>query len=88
MAKGCKQRTSYLTKPVLEALEAHLKNRDGGYYLRVQRGQGHISTKQIQRLLNDAAEMAGLQEIQEIRPRKRIMRHFPAGKAEPSVKGV
>ena len=50
--KGGKQRTSFLPKPVLEAIEAHLQGRTGGYVFE-GRDQGHISTRQIQRLLNN-----------------------------------
>ena len=59
--KGGKQRTSILPKPVLEALQGHLNGRDEGYVFQ-GRDSGHISTRQIQRLLNEAAERAGLQE--------------------------
>jgi integrase/recombinase XerD len=75
--KGGKQRTSILPKPVLEALEAHLQGRTGGYVFD-GRDHGHISTRQIQRLLDEAAEMAGLQETRtgKIRQRKRITPHL------------
>ena len=75
--KGGKQRTSILPKPVLEALEAHLQGRDSGYIFE-GRDQGHISTRQIQRLLDEAAEKAGLQETRpgKVRQRKRITPHF------------
>jgi integrase/recombinase XerD len=55
--KGKKQRTSILPNPVMEALEAHLHDRDSGYIFD-GRDQGHISTRQIQKLLDEAA--AGL----------------------------
>ena len=75
--KGGKQRTSILPEPVLEALEAHLQGRDSGYIFE-GRDQGHISTRQIQRLLNEAAEKAGLQETRpgNVRQRKRITPHL------------
>jgi integrase/recombinase XerD len=75
--KGGKQRTSILPVPVLEALEAHLRGRDSGYIFE-GRYQGHISTRQIQRLLDDAAENAGLQETRsgKVRQRKRITPHL------------
>jgi integrase/recombinase XerD len=75
--KGGKQRTSILPKTVLEALGAHLRGRTGGYVFE-GRDQGHISTRQIQRLLNEAAENAGLQETRngKIRQRKRITPHL------------
>jgi integrase/recombinase XerD len=72
--KGGKQRMSILPKPVLEA---HLQGHTGGYVFE-GRDQGHISTKQIQRLLDYAAEKAGLQETRtcKIRQRKRITPHL------------
>lgn len=51
-SKGGKQRTAVLPKPVLEALEAHLKARTRDCVF-AGRDKGHISTKQILRLLND-----------------------------------
>jgi integrase/recombinase XerD len=75
--KGGKQRTSILPKSVLDALNVHLQGRDSGYIFE-GRNQGHISSRQIQRLLNDAAEKAGLQETRsgKIRQRKRITPHL------------
>ncbi|RPH75832.1 hypothetical protein EHM76_00735, partial [bacterium] len=55
--KGSKQRTSIIPKPVLEALEVHLQGRESGYIFE-GRDEGHISTRQIQRLLDEAAENA------------------------------
>lgn len=52
--KDGKQRTSILPKPVLDALDAHLQGRNGGYIFG-GRDLGHISTRQIQRLLDEAA---------------------------------
>ena len=60
--KGGKQRTSILPKPVLEALEGHLKGREKGYVFE-GRDHGHISTRQIQRPLGMVADGAGLQEM-------------------------
>lgn len=75
--KGGKQRTSILPKPVMEALEAHLHDRNNGYIFD-GRDQGHISTRQIQRLLDEAAEKARLQETRpgKVRQRKRITPHL------------
>jgi integrase/recombinase XerD len=75
--KGGKHRTSILPKPVMEALEAHLQGRKSGYIFE-GRDQGHISTRQIQRLLDEAAEKAGLQEMRpgKVRQRKRITPHL------------
>jgi integrase/recombinase XerD len=75
--KGGKQRISILPRPVLEALEAHLQGRTGGYVFE-GRDQGHISTRQIQSLLDEAAEKAGLQDTRpgKVRQRKRITPHL------------
>lgn len=75
--KGGKQRTSIAPKPVLEALEAHIRGRSEGYIFE-GRDQGHISTRQIQRLLDDAAKAAGLQVTRpgKVRQRKRITPHL------------
>jgi len=75
--KGGKQRTSIAPKPVLEALNAHLQGRIDGYVFE-GRDQGHISTRQVQRLLDKAAEKAGSQETRpgKVRQRKRITPHL------------
>ena len=75
--KGGRQRTSILPRSVLEALEAHLQGRAEGYVFE-GRDRGHISTRQIQRLLDRAAEEAGLQETRpgKVRQRKRITPHL------------
>jgi integrase/recombinase XerD len=75
--KGGKQRTSILPNPVMEALEAHRQGRNSGYIFE-GRDQGHISTRQIQRLLDEAAENAGLQGTRpgKVRQRKRITPHL------------
>jgi len=67
----------HLPKPVMEALEAHLQGQNDGYIFE-GRDQGHISTRQIQRLLDEAAENAGLQETRmgKMRQRKRITPHL------------
>jgi len=57
--KGGKQRTSILPKPVLEALQNHLNGQDVGYVFQ-GRDSGHISTRQIQRILDKVAERAEL----------------------------
>ncbi len=69
--------TSILPKPVLDAVEAHLRGRTEGYVFE-GRDQGHISTRQIQRLLDEAADKAGLQEIRQgkVRQHKRITPHL------------
>lgn len=75
--QGGKRRTAIVPKPVLEALESHIQGRSEGYVFE-GRDQGHISTRQIQRLLDEAAEKAGLQETRpgKIRQRKRITPHL------------
>lgn len=75
--KGGKQRTSILPKPVLEALQGYLNGRDLGYVFQ-GRDHGHISTRQIQRLLDKVAEMARLQVARtgKVRQQKRITPHL------------
>jgi integrase len=75
--KGGKQRTSILPKPALEALQSHLDGQDVGYVFQ-GRDHGHISTRQIQRLLDGVAERAGLQEARmgNMRQKKRITPHL------------
>ena len=59
-----------------DALEGHLDGQNVGYVFE-GRDSGHISTRQIQRLLNTVAEIAGLQETRKdnVRQRKRITAH-------------
>jgi site-specific recombinase XerD len=77
--KGSKQRTSILPKPALEALQTHLNlnGREMGYIFE-GRDHVHISTRQIQRLLDTVAENAGLQVTRtgNDRQRKRINPHL------------
>jgi site-specific recombinase XerD len=75
--KGGKQRTCIIPKPALEALDVYLQGRESGYAFE-GRDQGHISTRQIQRLLDEAAERAELQETRpyKVRQRKRITPHL------------
>lgn len=68
--KGSKRSMSILPKPALEALEAHLMGRDEGYIFQ-GRDNGHISTRQIHRLLDAVAEGAGLQETGPSKERRR-----------------
>jgi hypothetical protein len=55
--KGDKQRTSILPQPALQALKTRFKGQDVGYIFE-GRDHGHISTRQIQRLLDGVAEEA------------------------------
>jgi len=75
--KGGKRRTAIVPRPVMEALEVHINGRSEGYIFE-GRDHGHISTRQIQRLLDRAAEKAGLQETRpgRVRHRKRITPHL------------
>ena len=75
--KGGKQRTCIIPKPALEALDDHLHGRESGYVFE-GRDHGHISTRQIQRLLDETAEKANLQETRpgRVRQRKRITPHL------------
>jgi len=78
--KGCKQRTCVIPRPAIEALGAYLQGQEIGYVFE-GRHQGHISTRQIQRLLDEVAKDAGLQEMRpgRVQQRKkvtpRLLRH-------------
>lgn len=76
--KGEKQSTSILPTPALEALETHLNGREEGDMSSQVEDSGHISTRQIQRLMNTVAEKAGLQETRRgrVRLRNRITPHL------------
>ncbi|MDM7911764.1 MAG: tyrosine-type recombinase/integrase [Methanotrichaceae archaeon] len=75
--KGGKQRTCIIPRPALDALSAYLQGRESGYVFE-GRHQGHISTRQIQRLLDEIAEEAGLQETRpgKARQRKKVTPHL------------
>lgn len=75
--KGKKARTCVLPNAVCESLQAYLQGRDKGYVFE-GRQNGHISTRQIQRILDDIAERAGLQDVREggQRDRRRITPHL------------
>lgn len=75
--KGGKDRTCILPKTAAEAIDAYLAGRSNGYVFAGRQG-GHISTRQISRLLDDIAERANLQEIRpgKERQRKRITPHL------------
>jgi hypothetical protein len=57
MGRVASRSTSILPRP---SLDAHLLGQTEGYVFE-GRDQGHISTRQIQRLLDEAAENAGIQ---------------------------
>lgn len=77
VGKGRKARTCVVPKVVIEALEGYLQGRERGYVFK-GRQDGHISTRQIQRILDDIASRAKLQDIREgeQRARHRITPHL------------
>jgi parallel beta-helix repeat protein len=60
-----------------DAQEAHLNGRDVGYVFQ-GRDSGHISTRQIQRLLDTVAERAGLQQTRQGNVRQRRNFNLPS----------
>ena len=77
VAKGGRPRTVVSPKPTLEALQVHLHGREAGFVF-LGRQDGHISTRQVQRLLDEIATRAGLQDERPVlqRNRKRISPHL------------
>ena len=75
--KGGKQRTCIIPRPAAEAIEVYLQGRINGYVFE-GRNNGHISSRQVQRLLDKIAEKANLQAIRpgKARQRKRITPHL------------
>ncbi len=75
--KGGKQRTCIIPRPTLDALGIYLQGRGSGYVFE-GRDMEHLSTRQIQRLLEDVAKDAGLQETRpgKVRQRKRVTPHI------------
>lgn len=75
--KGGKQRTCVIPKPVAEAIDTYLQSRISGYIFEGRNG-GHISSRQIQRLLDQIAEKANLQTTRpgKVRQRKRVTPHL------------
>jgi site-specific recombinase XerC len=67
---GGKHRTAIVTRLVMEALQTHIQGGAEGYVFE-SRAQGHISARQIQRLLDEAAEKVALQETRPGRIRDR-----------------
>ena len=77
IAKGGRPRTVVAPKPTLEALGIHLPSRDAGFVF-IGRQDGHISTRQVERILDEIAIRAGLQDERPVlhRSRKRISPHL------------
>lgn len=77
VGKGKKARTCVVPATVKEALQAYLQGKEKGYVFE-GRQDGHISTRQIQRILDDIANRARLQDIREgeQRARRRITPHL------------
>ena len=77
IAKGGRPRTAYAPKETFHALSNHLDGRKAGYVF-VGRQNGHMSTRQAQRILDSIATRAGLQDTRHIsqRSRKRISPHL------------
>jgi integrase/recombinase XerD len=77
IAKGGRPRTVVAPKPTLEALLAHLHGRDFGFVF-LGRQDGHISSRQVERILDEIATRAGLQDERPVlhRSRKRISPHL------------
>ncbi|MGD0951434.1 MAG: site-specific integrase [Methanotrichaceae archaeon] len=77
IAKGNRPRTVVAPKPTLDALQVHLQGRDSGFVF-IGRQAGHISTRQVERILDEIATKAGLQDMRHMkqRDRKRISPHL------------
>jgi integrase len=75
--KGGQPRTCIMPMPVLEAIRAHLQDRQIGYVFEGRQG-GHLSTRQVQRIVDEIAQRAGLQDehLVKQRNRKRISQHL------------
>jgi integrase len=75
--KGGKRRTCIIPKPAAEAIDTHMQGRVSGYVFEGRDG-GHISSRQIQRLLDLIAEKANLQTTRpgKVRQRKRVTPHL------------
>ena len=77
IAKGDRPRTVVAPKPSLEALQVHLHDREAGFVF-LGRQAGHISSRQVERILDKIAMKAGLQDERSVlhRSRKRISPHL------------
>lgn len=78
IAKGGRPRTVVAPKPTLEALLAHLLHGNESGFVFTGRQAGHISTRQVERILDEIATKAGLQDERPVkqRNRKRISPHL------------
>jgi len=63
--------------PMIKAISAHLQGRHIGYVFE-GRKDGHLSTRQVQRIIDEIAQRAGLQKesLVKQRNRKRINQHM------------
>lgn len=77
IAKGGRPRTVVAPKPTLEALRNHLNGREAGFVF-LGRQDGHVSPRQVERILDEIATRAGLQDVRPVmhRNRKRISPHL------------
>jgi integrase/recombinase XerD len=77
VAKSGRPRTLIAPKPTLEALREHLHGRNAGFVF-LGRQDGHLSTRQVERILDKIATIAGLQDERPVlhRSRKRISPHL------------
>lgn len=77
IAKGGRPRTVVAPKPTLDALCVHLQGQEAGFVFTGRQG-GHISTRQVERILDEIATKAGLQDERPVkqRNRKRISPHL------------
>ena len=77
IAKGGRPRTVVAPKPTLEALQVHLHGNESGFVFTGRQG-GHISTRQVERILDEIATKAELQDDRPVkqRNRKRISPHL------------
>jgi integrase/recombinase XerD len=77
IAKGGRPRTVVAPKPTLDALQAHLHGQEAGFVF-IGRQGGHISSRQVERILDAIASRAGLQDERPVlhRSRKRISPHL------------
>lgn len=77
VAKGGRPRTVVAPKPTLDTLQAHLHSQEAGFVFLGRQG-GHISSRQVERILDAIASRAGLQDERPVlhRNRKRISPHL------------